>query len=121
MDKVDLYIPPLITHGGDFQCRASVRTVCKAVNKADDIPEINERSKLKLVREPTNAYDPCAIRVCCEDKSNVELQLQLHTTGYLSAKACKYVAPLMDKYSDVVEIDCIMMGKVPGGLSADNP
>jgi len=108
------YTPPYIEHKG-FKYVGSIQTVCKAIDRADDIDGLNEKSKLLLRRERTNKYDQNAIQVVAPEFSHAvndgktlakgggggsnastPVVLTMPSAGYLPARLCEQIAPILD-------------------------
>lgn len=75
-----------------------LETVVKGIDKSDDVVLTHE-SKLILILEPENKFDPNAIKVCHEGKK----------TGYIPKKLAQYITPI---FKDV-KIHCQIMGQDP--------
>jgi hypothetical protein len=137
------YVPPHVEHKG-FTYVGSIQTACKAIDRADDIDGLTEKSKLVLRREPTNKYDKNAIQIVATEflytgglrvttssadsgngadggASGISVRASVApcpSAGYLPARLCDKIAEHVDDTRNVV-VDCIMLGKPHNGLSKE--
>jgi len=116
MASPTLYTPPLIDHLG-FAYVGSFRTVCKGINRADDV-KLTEKSALFLKPQPDNKFDPNAIRVVTRTSStgsgsgSVPAEKEF-ATGYLPKKLAAEIVQSLNDTTNVV-VDCVMVGQGQG-------
>lgn len=102
------YLFPQAAHGEEWVYVGTIYTVCKAIDKADDV-KVTESTRLELKREPENAHDSNATRVMVADSKL--------STGYLPKNLARCLVEFLVSPANV-RVDCVPLGRGPNTLSA---